>query len=159
MSEQNNLQRYQEQDAICKKNIAILEPFLKKFSEEHDAGTRFYEDITVLSGLSLYGSDWFYKSEEGKDWYKRYREYKVSIFTIKWAGASFVVEYYNKSSAEIKNAFMVWQNKKYAVPSDIVVAVRDLFSAQQYRNVIYAAHIEEIQRAERMANNKGGTVR
>jgi hypothetical protein len=156
MQAKTNFGRYMEQDTICNDKIAIILPFLKQFSKEHDAGTAFYEDITSLSGLSLYGPKWFYDTDEGKEVYELYRQNKVSIYTIKWAGASFVMEYgmpekyanvrLGNYRGIIKNAFMVWGNQKFPVSLDIAKAVKDLCAAQEYRSVIYCAHKEEIER-------------
>lgn len=164
MVEKNNVKRYQEQDAICKEQIAIIEPFLKKFSEEHDCGTKFYSDITVLDGLSLYGPQWFSITEEGKNIYERYEKNKLSLYTIKWAGASFVIDYKvitnpgGRFARIPTETFMVHKNMKYPVPLDLALAVQKLYKAQEYRSVIYGAHRDEIDRA-RIAEMKHQHVR
>lgn len=159
MKNENNVQRYMEQDKICKEQIAIIEPFLKKFSEEHDAGTRFYSDITVLCGpMPFFGTGWFYNTDEGKEVNKRFRQNKASIYVIKWAGAAFVIDYEMTGKyvnhihvgdyiSAIKNTFMVYEGKKYPVPLNIAVAVKKLYDAQEYRSAIYGAHRNEINRA------------
>ena len=148
MVEQNNVQRYIEKSKVCEAKIAVLKPFLENFSKEHDAGTRFYNDITVLSGLSLYGPKWFNTTDEGNKLLERQKQNQVSIYTIKWAGASFVIEYdLTGRVAKPTNAFMVWNNQKFPVDLNTALAAKDLQWAQSCRDAIYAAHRAEIDRA------------
>ena len=162
----NALQNYAEQDKICQEQIKIIEPFLKKFSEEHDAGTRFYNDITVLCGpMPFFGTDWFYATQEGRDINERFHKNQASIYVIKWAGASIVIEYYFTNFYQGKmypagtyapqNAFMVWKNQKYPVPMDVALAVQKLYQAQEYRSAIYSAHREEMDKILNKSNQEG----
>ena len=153
----NALQNYAEQDKICQEQIKIIEPFLKKFSEEHDAGTRFYNDITVLCGpMPFFGTEWFYATQEGMDINERFRKNQASIYVIKWAGASIVIEYYfTEGIYAPKNAFMVWKDQKYPVPMDVALAVQKLYQAQEYRSAIYGAHREEMDKILNKSNQEG----
>ena len=50
MAEKTYAEKYAEQNNVLEKNIAVIRPFLKKISEQYDAGTNFYNDIAILSG-------------------------------------------------------------------------------------------------------------
>jgi len=153
MTEKSCTQRYAETDANCNKQIAIIEPFLKRFSQEHDCGTCFYTDITALSGTSASGYKYF--KEKHPDLFNRWQKGEVSVYNIKWAGATFVTDYkqtkfYNGQLFinPIKipiHSFMIHENKEYPVSTYLAEAVKELHAAQEYRGAIYGAHRAEIE--------------
>ena len=142
MAEKTYNEKYAELDKICNDKIAILEPFLKKMSQQHDAGTGFYEDITVLSGPSF--EEYNHFVENRRDTYDRWKRGEVSIFNIKFAGVVFVIEYQNATDPRgilqrrvPSNAFMVYKHRTYPVSLNIATAVQDLYHAQEYRGILW----------------------
>jgi len=145
MSEKNYVEKYAIEDKICNEKVAIVQPFLKNLSEQHDAGTAFYEDITVLSGPGQVEFNYFYKNR--KDLFDRWQKGEVSIYNIKWAGVAFVIEYAKIHSIDRKtfanpvykpaNAFIVYKHREYPVDLDTATAVKDLHHAQEYRSILW----------------------
>ena len=149
MQEKTNFERYMEQDKICNENVAIVQPFLKKISEENDEGTAFYNDVTVLSGPGTLEYNHIYANR--RDLYERWKKGEISMFNIKWAGLTFVLEYAEPKPATFfvkrtpVSASMVYKHNTQPVSLVIAKAVKDLYDAQEYRSVIYGAHREEIE--------------
>lgn len=157
--EQTYSKRYAEQEKICTENKAIIEFFLKSFREKHpelELGTRFYTDVTVLSGPSVQ-QGYKYLIEKRPEWYERYKQDDLHVYNIKWAGATFVIEnrktffddgkiYINPFDMPVA-ATMICENREYAVPVEIASAVSKLYSAQEYRSAIYAAQMAKMVHA------------
>lgn len=150
MAEKTRKQIYEEQNKICNANIAIIEPFLKKMSKQYDAGTRFYEDVTILYGPGI--SEYNHFVENRKDFYNRWKNGEVSIFNVKRAGVAFAIEYKEKTNMQSflerctpAHAFMVYKHHALPVSLDIATAVRDLYYAQEYRKVVWCAMREHIR--------------
>ena len=142
MAEKTYEQKYAEQEKICNEKIAIIEPLLRDRSKKYDAGTRFYEDITILCGPGMCEHNHFI--ENRKDVYDRWKNGEVSIFNAKWAGVAFVIEYKKTMDArgilprrEPSNAFMVYEHKTLPLPLNVAVAVKDLYQAQEYRSALW----------------------
>jgi len=145
-------EKYAEQDRICTENKAIVEFFLRNFREQHpelELGTRFYTDVTVLSGPNAQ-EGYRYLTEKRPDLYERYKKDDLYVYNIKWAGATFVIErkkiffddgkcYVNPLDMPV-SATMICEGREYAVPVEIASAVVKLYSAQEYRGAIYSAH-------------------
>lgn len=151
-------EKYAEQDRICIENKAIIEFFLKNFREKHpelELGTRFYTDVTVLSGPSTAQHE--YIAQEHKDLDQRWKNGEVAIHNVKWAGVSFVTEYKKTYLDDGKvyvypkeipvDAFMICEGKEYPVPVDIANAISRLYKAQEYRSAIYAAQMAKMVHA------------
>ena len=151
MQEKTSFEKYMEQDKICNEKVAIIQPFLKKISEENDEGTAFYNDVTVLSGPGVSQYNHIYTNR--RDLFDRWKKGEISMYNIKWAGVTFVIEYRAAKPAlafhrwNPSNAFMVYKHNTQPVSLDIAKAVKDLYDAQEYRSVIYGAHREEIESA------------
>ena len=133
MAEKTYAEKYAEQNNVLEKNIAVIRPFLKKISEQYDAGTNFYNDIAILSGPSITEYNHFY--ENRRDLYNRWQKGEVLIYNVKWAGATFVIECspINKPSS----AYMVYKHNNHPVPLDVAVAIKNLYAAQEYRSILY----------------------
>ena len=151
MTEKTYHQKYQEQDEICNQNIAILKPFLKRFAEQHNEGTGFYEDITILKGAGNVTYDIIEK--EHPDWIQKWQKGAISIFNVKWGGLTFVtentvIETDGKMTLQPKTT-MIYKSKTEHLeePADPVIAkaVKDLYVAQEYRSVLYACMLRNGQ--------------
>ena len=126
----------QKQEAVikCELDKALIKPFLEKFSREHDCGTAFYEDLTVLYGPGA--STYSYFQNKRKDVFNRWQKDEVSIYNIKWAAAAFVIEYKKLNMVDGQlylqpvrvphAAFMVHNQREYPVSLEIANAVKDL---------------------------------
>lgn len=140
MTDEKRLQEYKNQDKICRDKVAIIQPFLKSFAENHNEGTGFYSDVTILCGPGQVNYD--YLMNGLPELYKSWQNGKVSIFNVKWAGLTFVLEYDNKVQLGWHprpiGAFMVYEGRKLEAPFDVAVAVKDLYSAQEYRSALYS---------------------
>ena len=125
-----------EQTKAKNPNVAILEKFLKKLSQQNDEGTQFYSDVTVLYGPGQI--EYNYIQKEHKDLFAAWKKGEVSIFNVKWAGVAFVIEYRLNASKGIRsawtpcNAFMVYKNQISPVGLNIAIAAKDLYTEQHY---------------------------
>ena len=157
-------EKYAEQDRICTENKAIVEFFLRNFREKHpelELGTRFYTDVTVLSGPNAQ-EGYRYLTEKRPEWYERYKKNDLHVYNIKWAGATFVIErkkiffddgkiYFSPLDVPV-SATMICEGQEYAVPVEIASAVMKLYSAQEYRSAIYGAHQAQLEYILRRAD-------
>jgi len=150
MSNKSYEQKYTEQTKICDENIAIIQPFLKEFGQKHDAGTGFYEDVTVLAGPG--DAEYNHFRDERKDVFDRWQKGETSIYNIRWSGLTFIIEYkfdrnviYENKGQKImrpiyvpSKSMMVYKHQEQPVSLKIALAVQNLFSAQEYRSALYA---------------------
>lgn len=149
MSEKTYKQKYEEQTKICDEKIAIILPFLKEFSKKHDAGTGFYEDVTILRGPGA--AEYNYLRDNHQELFNRWQQGKVSMFNIKGAGLTFVLEYKLVPDAAYvykdtiltnpvyvpANAYTFYKHQSQPVSLEIAKAVKDLYTAQEYRSALY----------------------
>ena len=158
MPEKTYKEKYDEQTKICEEKIAIIQPFLKKFAKEHNEGTGFYEDITVLSGPG--GAEYNYVRDNLKDLFDRWKQGQISMHNIKWSGLTFALEYkfshngiFEYQGKRFTNpvyvpvrATMVYKHKEQPVDLKLATAVQDLYKAQEYRGILYACMSEQERR-------------
>ena len=148
MAEKTYEQKYQEQDRLVKQNMALVQPFLKEFSETYDLGTGYYEDVTILAGPH---KNFFWNTEVGKKYRALYEAGKVGIYCVKWGNGAFIIDYkfdgdriyrykdqlFKAPSFTPVNACFLHDAKHYPVSMDVALAAKDLYSAQVYRGVLY----------------------
>ena len=144
-------QEYDEQDQLVQKNTAIVQPWLKDFAKDKpEIGTSFYTDVTILSGPH---SNYFWNDPHGKELRERHHtKGDISIYYVKGAGASFIIEYKFDGNAIYKtktgvlfrgphytpiNSYFLYKGQQYPVPMEIATAAGDLYKAQEYRGVLW----------------------
>ena len=125
-----------EQKKANNPNVVILENFLKNLGQKNDEGTQFYSDVTIVYGPGQIEHDYIQK--EHKDLFKGWVKGEVSMFNVKWAGVSFIIEYTLNAGKGIRpawtpcNAFMVYKHKMSPVSLNIALAAKDLYREQRY---------------------------
>ena len=158
MQEKTYKEKYDEQTKICDAKIAIIQPFLKQFAVTHNEGTGFYEDVTVLCGPG--GMEYNYIRDNRKDLFERWQKGEVSIYNIKWAGLTFVIDYkfshtgifeyhgqkFAKPVYTPINATAIYKHNEQPVNLDLAIAVKDLYNAQEYRSALYGCILEQERR-------------
>ena len=125
-------QEYFEQDRLVEKYTAIVQPWLTDFAKNRpEIGTAFYSDVTILTGPH---DDYFWNNIKGQKLNELYQSGKISIYYVKYAGASFIIEY---NFGNMRNAYFMYKGATFYVPMDIAIAVKKLYEAQEYRSAIY----------------------
>lgn len=160
MSEKNHVEEYKKAVEKVKQRILDIKPFLENFSREHDGGTGFYEDITILSGPSVNEYNFF--KEKFPDLFELSvkppkDDRSVSVYNLKFGGATFVLEYKKVFAPndvykvapkwELLDSFMLYKHIKYPLPKYIAESIKQLYWEQEGRSAIYGAHREEIDKA------------
>ena len=148
-------QEYLEQDRLVQENTMVVQPWLENFANEYNSrhpyeiGTMFYSDVTILSGPH---GNFYCDTDAGKKLNELHKIGKVSIFYVKFAGGAFIIEYkfdgtriYRYKDSLIKmphkipvNAYFLYNGRQYPVSMDVALAVERLYSAQEYRSILYA---------------------
>lgn len=125
-----------EQNKVLNPNVAIVENFLKNLGKKNDEGTQFYSDVTILYGPGQIEHDYIQK--EHKDLFKSWVKGEVSMFNVKCAGVSFIIEYTLNAGKGIRpaltpcQAFMVYKHQMSPVSLNIALAAKDLYREQRY---------------------------
>ena len=154
---EEDIERYKK--ALCECDICkgTVQPFMQRLSQEHDWGTGFYEDITILSGP---GGEYNFFQQRYPELYNLWRTPRtiddtkdVAVYSSKHGG-TFVLEYekYFEPNDVRKvlpkwrmiNSFMLYKDKEYSVPSLVGEAVKNLYPNQEYCSVVLYNHHDEI---------------
>lgn len=146
-------QEYDEQDRLVRENTLVVKPWLERFAKEYNEthpgyiGTCFYTDVTILSGPH---DNYFWNTDAGKKLNADYQKGKISIYYVKGADAHFIIENNRRMGVgrwgdqlvEMPiitpvDAYFMWQGRRYPVSLDVAVAAKNLYSAQEYRGVLW----------------------
>lgn len=147
MTEKTYEQKYQEQDRLVQENMALVQPFLKNFSETYDLGTGFYEDVIICSGPH---SNFFWNTEMGNKYRSLYEAGKIGIYCLRWGDGAFIIDYkfdgnriyrykdqlFQAPHSTPVNAYFLHDAKQYPVSMGVALAAKDLYLAQTYRGVL-----------------------
>ncbi|MBO7508909.1 MAG: hypothetical protein J6T57_01360 [Alphaproteobacteria bacterium] len=155
MTNEERKQEYEKQDAICKAKMAVVQPWLEQFAKEYnethpgEIGTGFYDDVVILRGP--HDDKFFWKTAEGNKLRERNLKGEISIVSVRWSGAAFVIEYKFEGNkiyeyqgqlfqapkwAPVASDF-IYEGKHYSVPLDVALAAKELHAADEYRGVLW----------------------
>ena len=153
-------QEYLEQDRLVRENTLVVQSWLENFAKARpeEIGTAFYSDVTILSGPH---GNYFWNTDAGKELNKRYQSGEIEIYCVKWADASFIIEYkfdgdrfyryrdmlFTARHKTAVDAYFLYNGRRFSVPMDVVTAAKNLYSAQEYRSVLFANLRDKAERS------------